>query len=81
MKRSDQLLLLFSGGDRVGGEAARGLESRDTGQWSPKDGEITHHDESSFCAFSCDCLVKYSVVDDQNKNKKTSSQMKIKFKF
>ena len=35
MKRSDQLLLLFSGGGRVGGEAARGLESRDT-----PDGEI-----------------------------------------
>ena len=35
MKRSDQLLGLFSGGDRVGGEAARGLESRDT-----PDGEI-----------------------------------------
>ena len=32
MKRSDQLLLLFSGGGRVGGETARGLESRDSEQ-------------------------------------------------
>ena len=41
MKRSDQLLLLFSGGDRVGGETSRGLESRDTGQRSSLHREMT----------------------------------------